>query len=649
MPQVSVSPATVATLLSTVGLAATMLTQSERLAASRSWRAFMLSTALVNGLFLVAITEVLSAFGALRTAWVVIAWIVAAAVQAPAMRVAVRTIGQGRPRAAPFAWGDTALLAALVVAITCTLVVALASAPNNWDSMTYHMARVAHWRQNETVAFYPTSINRQLFPPPFAEFAIAHLQIIAGGDRFANMVQWTCFVGNALGVSLIAGQFGAKRRGQLLAAVFAVTLPMAILQGSSTQNDLVVSFWLVCFCYFAIRFARDQEWGVACAAAAACGLALMTKSTAYLFLPELATAVFVANFPAYTAVSARKIIVVLVPALGIQGAHYARNFEVYGSPLGSVTTRVENANDKFGVRPLAANLIRGAASHVNAPPGRLRLQERFLALSDRVQRRSPSPDDIDPTILRPPAPYRIVDWRDQLRHEDMAGAPFHMLVVLPVLLVAVFRKRRDDEAMSARYYALALCIGVIFVAGYLKWSPGKARFHLTGLILFAPLAGAWLATLRVQALALCASALLFVQSWYPLVTNTRRPLLGARSIFRTPRAEQYFVEDHGPQYNTALMGASGFLSARTDAQIGLLVGLDSYEYPYWALIPRVKSRETRMCHVGVSDASRVLTSAEACSPPVIVSDTATAASFVIDGRTYASAWSRPPIGVYVRQ
>ena len=34
--------------------------------------------------------------------------------------------------------------------------------PNNFDSMTYHMARIVHWVQNGNVNYYPTGIIRQL-------------------------------------------------------------------------------------------------------------------------------------------------------------------------------------------------------------------------------------------------------------------------------------------------------------------------------------------------------------------------------------------------------------------------------------------------------------------------------------------------------
>ena len=124
--------------------------------------------------------------------------------------------------------------------------------------MTYHMSRVAHWIQNQSVAHYPTNIPRQLELAPWAEFTVTHFQLLTGGDRLANSVQWFSMAGSLLGVSLIAQQLGAGVVGQVLAVVFAATIPMGILQGSSTQNDYVVTFWLICVAYYTLSVIKQE-------------------------------------------------------------------------------------------------------------------------------------------------------------------------------------------------------------------------------------------------------------------------------------------------------------------------------------------------------------------------------------------------------
>src|SRR5262249_2538151 len=124
------------------------------------------------------------------------------------------------------------LLAGVVIIAATTGFIALVAPPNTWDSLTYHMSRVMHWAQNRSVSHYPTHIQRQLHHTPWAEFAILHLQLLSGNDRFANTVQWFAMLGSVTGVSLIAKQVGADARGQIFSAVIAATIPMGILQAS---------------------------------------------------------------------------------------------------------------------------------------------------------------------------------------------------------------------------------------------------------------------------------------------------------------------------------------------------------------------------------------------------------------------------------
>ena len=118
-------------------------------------RGAILSGAAVWGAALVAITEALSTVKGLRVGGVALAWAVVTAVGA----LALRRLPRSRSQAVETGLADSAasrwLLGGLALVAAGVLVTGLASAPNNWDSMTYHLTRVEHWVQNATVTSIP--------------------------------------------------------------------------------------------------------------------------------------------------------------------------------------------------------------------------------------------------------------------------------------------------------------------------------------------------------------------------------------------------------------------------------------------------------------------------------------------------------------
>ena len=268
-----------------------------------------------------------------------------------------------------------AVLSAAGLVLAIVLLIALVSPPNNWDSMTYHMSRVAMWVQQESVAHYPTPYLVQNSHPPLAEWNILHFQILSGGDRFANAVQWLYLFGCGIAASLIARECKAAFPVQALAAVIAVTLPMALLQGSSTQNDVAGSFWILSFTLFVIQYLKAPRLELLLLGGLTAGFALLTKGTLYVILPPVALSLLVYGL---TRPKVRAMRIKLLPAaaailalaLVLNVGHYSRNFASFGNPL--VPDRNQSQTvDEFGplVTPFViySNLVRNSALHWNVP------------------------------------------------------------------------------------------------------------------------------------------------------------------------------------------------------------------------------------------------------------------------------------------
>ena len=86
-----------------------------------------------------------------------------------------------------------------------------------------------------------------------------------------------------VGVSVIARQLGAGPRGQLLSAFVCATIPMGIMQASTTQNDHVAALWLVCLTSALLAIGSHSGPFPVLGAGASLGLALLTKGTANVF------------------------------------------------------------------------------------------------------------------------------------------------------------------------------------------------------------------------------------------------------------------------------------------------------------------------------------------------------------------------------
>jgi hypothetical protein len=244
-------------------------------------RIAILVVAVSGGIALSASTELLCLLGGLTFGWLLASWVVLLAAAGVLLASLRGFFGLRRvDRLPPLPRGlDFVMASWVAIVVALSGAIALFAVPITWDSMSYHLARVAHWGQNHTVAFYPTHIVRQLYQPPWAEYAILHLYILAGGDRLANLVQWVATAVSLVGVSVIARQLGAGPRGQLLSAFVCATIPMGILQASNTQNDYAAALWIVCLTSALLATGSHPGPFPVLGAGASLGLALLTKGT----------------------------------------------------------------------------------------------------------------------------------------------------------------------------------------------------------------------------------------------------------------------------------------------------------------------------------------------------------------------------------
>ncbi|MDE3042888.1 MAG: glycosyltransferase family 39 protein [Nitrospirota bacterium] len=614
-----------------------------------SWRESILAAAVVWGLLLTIITEALSVFEAFSSMAILSSWLLSGAVLASLYMRLRRGRSVSWDSVPSMASLPFPLLLPIGFIVSLTGLIALVAPPNNYDSMTYHLSRVVHWIQNHDVRPYPTNIDRQLFMPPWAEFAITHLYVLNGGDRLANAVQWLSMLGSIVGVSLIAKQLGGDRDCQALASLVAVCLPMGILQASSTQNDYVVTFWLVCFVYYVVRILRVPEehlaiWPQGILAGISLGLALFTKTTAYLLAPPFLVWLTVA-LPRKLGVKSLKIVIsVLVIALVINFGHYARNFEVFGSPLAppsrtsGLTTVSDITHEEFTrmTSRFASSLIRNTALEMATP----------FYYGNRI---------VEVAVEKLEILFRLKVHAEKFRlllqqnHEDFAGNPIHLLLIGFCGAVMIGQFKRGSLSIG-HFYILSLLAGYLTLCLVLKWNIYITRLHLPLFVLWsAAIATALSEPVFVRTRSYII-VLLVVTSQYALFYNESRPLIGAKSIFALPRWEQYFRNSH-PGIISQYSYAVSLLKDKRCAQVGLWLDKDSWEYPLWILLSGREGDGLRIEHIRISNQSARVSLRGGASNFVpcglVVVETNEMPDQIIEGdRPYSKTWMGDKVAVY---
>lgn len=558
------------------------------------------------GSVILAVTESLSVFHAVNPAALFITWLcIAIALAVVLLRRRFRFhVGDWETLKRPGLLLPPALL------LFATLVIALAAPPNNWDSMTYHMARVANWAAQGSVAHYPTSVLRQLVLSPWAEYAILNLQVLAGGsDRFAMLVQWSAFGISALAVSMILRDFSYSRRTQYLGAMFVLTMPMAILQATSTQNDLMAAAWMAAFVYFIMKPERDFWY-----AALALGLAVNTKGTAVLIVPAFAIGAWIyhSRRAGWRSATIRFAGMAAV-ALLLNIPFFVRNAMTFGSPAGEQALVNSVKATSFDPAHILSSVVRQMSIHWGTPIGRVTwgIERGIIRAHEAI--------GLDASDRR--TSYTQFHVIAPSNHEDEAPNPLHFWLIVAGCAVILVKRR---SGLSAAF-VVELCIAFLLFSAALKWQIWASRLQLPLFVLGGVAAAAGFQEVfqsrranRILVALLFVTCLpwVFLNRSRPLVTvafdpsgpgykpGTARSMLvnwlPAKSVLTADRTSQMFINRKFLQqpYKAALAS----INADKCREIGLITKEDSWEYPLHVLA-RDLAEPPHFRHVGVLNAS----------------------------------------------
>lgn len=475
--------------------------------------------------------------------------------------------------------------------------------PYNYDSMTYHLSRICHWTQNQSVSHYATNIIRQVTSPVLHEFINLHVYILSDKkDNLLNLLQCFSYLINAGMVYSIARKLNCRKNLCLIAALLYLAMPIAFAEALTTQNDNFATVWLLYFTYILLDFTdmgKRLEWkrdtiSKVCMLGMLVSLGYLTKPSVCIGMAVMVLWLLAVCILRRDRISVlAKLISVTIPTIILptlpEILRNIKTFSAISAPIAGQRQLIGTLNPLYVFINFLKNFL-------------YNLPNVYIYSSDYLLTR----------IVEKAANFLRVNLNDPSISEDARAFVMHKapayghdtalnpvivgLMILCIIFGMIRILKRDAKGIFLSYSFVSVACFLIFCC-MLRWEPYVSRYMSAYLALLCPMIALQLEKIngeRIQSAIIgiicfvCIAEICSMVLYYiPYVPKEERD-----------RAAGYFVK-HAQEYEIydefrQIIEKEGF------REIGLKMGEEDFEYPLWKML---EEDITRIEHVHVDNAT----------------------------------------------
>ncbi len=476
--------------------------------------------------------------------------------------------------------------------------------PNNWDSMTYHLPRIAHWIQNHSVENYTTHITRQLYSPLYSEYLDLHTHILSHSDIFSNSIQFFFLILTVIAVLVVLNEFNVSKLILFISAILCLTLPEGLLQASSTQNDIVHSFFTVVSIYFAIKAYKTFEKKHFILFGIAISLCLLTKVIAYIYAPFIV--LIFAFFALLKMIKEKKYpilkysIYFILPIILINFGHSFRNYQFSGNIIGTDHEHEKGmVFEKTSPKIILSTCLKNISLHSDpifiGNLGNVLVEKAHILINMDINEPGTNVFDMKFEANN--------NWQF---HEDVQPNFIHISLFFCCILISfVFLlKNRKIDPLGLTFLILISTQFILFCA-YLCWEPWNTRVHsplFFEIIIFIAIILNKLSVKLINISMYLLFPVLIGYGYYSSLHNYIRPYfyksgLNSKIKITDPRFKKYFANQIQlyPEYKSF----QKFILNKNPAVVGLITHIDGWEYPL--IVNEFKNSNLKIHHINVTN------------------------------------------------
>jgi 4-amino-4-deoxy-L-arabinose transferase-like glycosyltransferase len=313
---------------------------------------------------------------------------------------------------------------------------------------------------------------------------------------------------------------------------------MAIFQATSTQNDMVTAYYVMCSIYFSLILRQKITLSALIGLGISVGIALLTKGTAYVYLAPLLLWVTLSlflkeNFRAIYKLSIAGSIAILLIA-----PHFLRNLSTFNSLTGPHSELY--TNDTVSLAYTTSNILRNISLNYSAPinaPSLILASQQIGAVFVAIHEVLGLPlNDTGSTWSATRFFFPVISLVPF--GEDAAPAPIHVSFIIVALFVIAYKRK---FSLLAQY--TLVCVGMfILFSLILRWQAWHTRLHLPMLMASMPFVAIALNKLLMWAML----ALVFIFGIVWLLMTPNRSFITpnmSQSVLFAPRTQLQGITD----------------------------------------------------------------------------------------------------------
>jgi 4-amino-4-deoxy-L-arabinose transferase-like glycosyltransferase len=545
---------------------------------------FLLALVSAN-LYIVFLVELLSLMNLLTSTMVLIAWFM------PILSLGTCLLMPGfRERMmfpklsfALWTWYDWSLFSIIVIVLLIIGITAFFAPPNTADVLNYHMPRVMHWIQNQSVRHYPSGIEIQNTYPPASEYQVLQLVLLSGSDQMVNFAAWFMLLASAVCASYLTALLGVGKTGQLLSAFFIITMPIAILQASSVKNDIHVAFWtLLVLTLSLVYFQKQASRPLLVFIFAAIGLGFLTKANTIIFLIPILVWFAIIFVKQNGVVKAFQWGLIALLVFSILNAGFlSRNYQTFGN-LMDANQSAHLMNETITPKFIFSNLMRNTIFHVQFPWPEVRQSIQLFILKVHVKL---GLDINDPRVTSDG--YFAVKGVNT--NENLTGNTVHAWLMIVIILIhGIWLSKKKKNSSQVWLLLIFAASGYVLFSSIIKWQVFGARYFLPTFFLVAPIFGFVLSAIKDRVSVLSLILAMVIASWPWLFAAESRPILSRSAYANYPSiltTDRMVLLLGGDQ--TGFPGIYQLPDIVEETQchaIGIYGGGGTTEYHIWAML-----------------------------------------------------------------